>query len=337
LLDADGIVACIDGVFSHQGVTVEEYLLLPVITALQNLSPKGIAASDKLGDLDAPAASWANLAGGALYIGLTEISSDYLLLLRRELVETITWAGNPNETVSSDERGQLHPRASFAAWQETVRGRCRRWSPLELECAAILRERLLRLQTAKKLQEAQARIRYLADYDTLTGLINRHSIRARLDDRVKEAAASDSSFSVLFIDLDHFKHFNDSLGHAAGDKILKIVANRMKHQMRDDDAVGRLGGDEFVIMLSGDNAETDLSSVTARILSSISEPMRIDENAIVTITASIGICRYPIDGASCDALLAQSDTAMYEVKRRGGNAFESCLMASAGGEICDAN
>jgi diguanylate cyclase (GGDEF)-like protein len=152
-----------------------------------------------------------------------------------------------------------------------------------------------------------------------------------LDECVQQASASHSSFSVLFIDLDRFKHLNDSLGHAAGDRILKIVAERMKHQMRADDVVGRLGGDEFVIILAGDHDES-FSPVIARILNSISEPMQIDENTRVAITASIGIGRFPVDGVDGDALLTRSDTAMYQVKRKGGNAFDSCLVDSVAGD-----
>jgi diguanylate cyclase (GGDEF)-like protein len=186
------------------------------------------------------------------------------------------------------------------------------------------------------LQEAQVRIRHLAHHDSLTGLINCHSIRLKLDESVNEASAIHSSFSVLFIDLDRFKHFNDSLGHAAGDSILKIVAERMKRQMRARDVAGRLGGDEFVIILSGDQSEANLSPVIARIQNSINEPIQIDEDTLVTITASIGIGRYPIDGVSSDALLTRSDTAMYQVKRKGGNAFESFLVASDAGAVRDA-
>jgi diguanylate cyclase (GGDEF)-like protein len=157
------------------------------------------------------------------------------------------------------------------------------------------------------------------------GLINRHSIRLKLDEFVNNAAASHSSFAVLFIDLDHFKHFNDSLGHAAGDNILKIAGERMQHQLREEDVLGRLGGDEFVITLSGTRSEADLSPLIARILKSISQPMRIKDNLPINVTASIGISRYPVDGVTSDALLGRSDHVMYQVKRGDGNAFEASL------------
>jgi two-component system, chemotaxis family, sensor kinase Cph1 len=331
LLDADGIIANIDGFLSYEGVTLEEDLLLPVISILRNLSLRGISSFDKLSDIYSAAESYSAEAGGALYVGLTDGSGDYLLLLRRELVKTVVWAGDPGASVSADEQGQLHPRSSFAAWQQTVRGRSRPWRELEIESAGVLRELLLRLQGAQKLHESQKQIQYLAHHDSLTGLINRHSIRLKLDEWINKAAASDSSFAVLFIDLDHFKHFNDSLGHAAGDTILKIVGERMQHQVRNGDVVGRLGGDEFVIILSGTQAESDLSAMIARILRAINEPMRIEDNSIINITASIGISRYPVDGVSSDALLSRSDTVMYQVKRSGGNAFDLSTMGPVPG------
>jgi diguanylate cyclase (GGDEF)-like protein len=155
----------------------------------------------------------------------------------------------------------------------------------------------------------------------LTGLYNRYSLTTRLDDIVKRASEDRSSFVVLFIDLDRFKHFNDRLGHAAGDKILKIVAKRIQFQVRDGDVVGRLGGDEFIVVLLGLQTEEDLVQAVGRILAGIEEPLEIDRDIRINITASIGISRYPADGTTSDTLVNRSDVAMYRVKRSGGNAF----------------
>jgi len=151
LLDADGMVSRIDDVVAYVDGTVEEERLLPVIRKLQNLSSRGIASSNMLGALERSAVAYASQASGALYIGLKEGTRDYLLLLRRELVETVVWAGNPDKAASADEQGRLRPRNSFAAWQETVRGRSRPWSDLEVESARFLREQLLRLREAREL------------------------------------------------------------------------------------------------------------------------------------------------------------------------------------------
>jgi two-component system, chemotaxis family, sensor kinase Cph1 len=151
LFDADGLLSRIDGAVASQSVTVDEELLLSVIDKLRNLSPRGVARSNMLSELDSSAAAYASRVSGALYLGLTEGSGDYLLFLRRELVETVIWAGNPKTAVSADEEDQLHPRTSFEAWHETVRGRCRPWSDLELESASLLREQLLRVRDAHQL------------------------------------------------------------------------------------------------------------------------------------------------------------------------------------------
>lgn len=159
LFDADGLVSRIDGIVSSHGVTVAEQSLLPVIAKLRKSAFRDIASSNGLGAIDQSAKSYASNASGALHIGLSEMSGDYLLFLRRELVETVTWAGNPDKAVSADVDGKLHPRTSFAAWQETVRGRSRPWTELELDNARLLRGQLLHLRDAQKLREFEERVR----------------------------------------------------------------------------------------------------------------------------------------------------------------------------------
>jgi len=324
LLAADGMVSSVDGLVSSQGATVDEELLLPVIAKLQSISVRGVASSNILGLLDSSAASYADKASGALYIGLTEGTGDYLLLLRRELTETLVWAGNPDKAVSVDEQGRLRPRTSFAAWKETVRGRSQPWGDLELENACLVREQLLRLREAYKLHKSEEHVRYLANYDALTGLLNRHSIHLQLEQCVQKATADCSSLAILFIDLDHFKPVNDRYGHAAGDKILKITAKRMQHVVRPEDIVGRLGGDEFIVILPGLKLETDALKVVERILRAVEKPLEIDNGVRVSVTASIGLSRFPADGTTSEALISRSDMAMYRVKGSGGNAFKLC-------------
>jgi diguanylate cyclase (GGDEF)-like protein len=323
LLAADGLVANFSGSIRYLGAPVAEELLHPVIEKLKSISVRGIASSNMLGALDPSAASYAGEASGALYIGFTEGSDDYILLMRREFVETLVWAGNPNKADSLDELGRLCPRHSFAAWKETVRGRSLPWSDLELENASFLREQAIRWREAEMLRQSEEQVRYLAKYDTLTGLLNRHAVYVKLEQYIREAESGHSQLAVLFIDVDHFKPINDRYGHAAGDQILKITAKRMADQLRSDDCVGRLGGDEFVIILpSGPDIEAAVLRIVGRILRAVEEPIQIDSGARVNVTASIGLSRYPIDGTSSEVLISRSDAAMYRIKQGGGNAFE---------------
>jgi diguanylate cyclase (GGDEF)-like protein len=322
LLAADGLVSRVDGVVSRQGVTVSEELLLPVIARLRSLAARGIASSSMLAALDPEAASCASLASGALYLGLGEATGDYLLLLRREFVGTLVWAGIPDKAANTDKQGRLRPRSSFEAWKETVRGCSQPWSELELENASFAREQLLRLLDARRLYKSEEHVRYLANYDPLTGLLNRHSIHLQIERCVSKAAADLSSLAVLFIDLDHFKTVNDRYGHAVGDQVLKLTAKRMLHQLRARDIVGRLGGDEFVAILPELSLEADGLEVIGRILRAVGEPLEIENGISVDITASIGLSRYPADGATGELLIRRSDMAMYRVKGSGGNAFE---------------
>ena len=322
LVDADGLIASVDGLVSYRGTTVGVDVLQPAVMKLKQLATRGIASSNMLTALDAGAARFASEVSGLLYVGLAEPAGDYLLFLRREVIETITWAGDPRKDIEAGREGGLRPRASFAAWKETVRQCSLRWTALELENARFLREQLLRVRESHRVRESEKRVRYLAHHDALTGLVNRRSIELKLEEFVKTAEAERASFAVLFVDLDRFKHYNDSLGHDMGDRILTIVARRMKSQLRPEDVIGRLGGDEFIVLLLGVLPEADVSAMVARLHNAIEEPMELVPGVRVNVSASIGLSRYPQDGTTSEVLVRQSDMAMYRAKRSGGSAFE---------------
>jgi light-regulated signal transduction histidine kinase (bacteriophytochrome)/anti-sigma regulatory factor (Ser/Thr protein kinase) len=155
LLSADGVISVIDGVIERSGVTVAPETLRPVITELRAQSTHGVASSNRLAALDKSAADYAGAASGALYIGLSDADDDYLLLLRRELVQTLVWAGNPHKSTIDEATQSLSPRASFASWKETARGSSLPWTDLELENAYLLREQFINERLLYHLQEQE--------------------------------------------------------------------------------------------------------------------------------------------------------------------------------------
>jgi diguanylate cyclase (GGDEF)-like protein len=320
LLDADGVISCIDSAVLVQGVTVDIEEIQPVIDTLAQRAIDGIASHHELGALEPRAKRYAGDVSGALYMGLTEGTGDYLVLLRQELVRTVHWAGNPHKAAVADAGG-LHPRTSFASWPQTVHGRSRPWTMLELDNAAFLREQLMALRAAQKSHDTQDHIRFLATHDGLTGLVNRLALQHTIEQNIKDASAHQTGFSLLFIDLDSFKVFNDTMGHAAGDSILKIAAARMLRQVRSQDAVGRFGGDEFVVIIP-DSVDDSALKAGSRILHALEEPVNVDRNEL-RVTASIGLSSYPLDGTTTEELLARADTAMYRAKLGGGNNLSS--------------
>jgi diguanylate cyclase len=168
------------------------------------------------------------------------------------------------------------------------------------------------------LEAANRQLRHLASHDALTGLPN----RLLLDDRVAQAVAQANrqghEFALLVVDLDRFKLINDSLGHRAGDDLLREVAQRLKSAVRTVDTTARLGGDEFVILVDGPVTRPEAVAVGARAIEVMRPAMRL-LGIDVHISPSIGIAFYPGDGATVDALLARADAAMYSAKERGRN------------------
>ncbi|MBH0185349.1 MAG: GGDEF domain-containing response regulator, partial [Nitrospira sp.] len=170
-------------------------------------------------------------------------------------------------------------------------------------------------------KRAEERLTYLAQYDQLTGLVNRTLFRDRLIHAMARSKRLQQPMGLMLLDLDRFKAVNDTMGHDAGDQLLKVVADRLHECVREVDTVARMGGDEFTIILEGLSHEDDPVVIARRITQSLSAPFTIQDQQI-SIGVSIGITTYPTDDHEIDDLLRHADTAMYRAKQRGGNAFE---------------
>jgi len=179
----------------------------------------------------------------------------------------------------------------------------------------------VRRKVQAQLLEKQQHLDHLAHHDQLTGLPNRLYLAAHLPGAIEEAKRTGSMLAVLFLDLDRFKHINDSRGHETGDKLLKAVAQRIRATMRNEDVVVRMGGDEFIVVLKTVLTTDQVNEAASRITEAMSAPVIVDARPLVT-TASIGVSLYPRDGSDMGELLRHSDTAMYQAKDRGRNNFQ---------------
>jgi diguanylate cyclase (GGDEF)-like protein/PAS domain S-box-containing protein len=161
----------------------------------------------------------------------------------------------------------------------------------------------------------------LAQHDGLTGLPNRGHLNQHIAQGIAAACRHTSKFAVLFLDLDHFKHINDSLGHPIGDKLLQSIAKRLVDSVRSSDTVSRQGGDEFVVLLPEMDHSDDAAHTAKRMLAAVAETISIDGHEL-HITASIGVSVYPDDGPDAETLIKNADTAMYQAKENGRQCFK---------------
>jgi diguanylate cyclase (GGDEF)-like protein/PAS domain S-box-containing protein len=172
-------------------------------------------------------------------------------------------------------------------------------------------------------KRAEEQIEFHAYHDVLTGLPNRKLFTDRLRHSLSRARRAGCPLAVMFIDIDHFKTINDTLGHTSGDELLLEMARRLRSCVRDEDTVARLGGDEFTIILSELRQGSDAVNVGRKILDEVQMPLTIGGMPIV-VTASIGIALYPDDGGDPEALLRNADGAMYRAKEAGRNTLQLC-------------
>ncbi len=210
--------------------------------------------------------------------------------------------------VSQDEIGKLS--RTFNDMLETIERRQR-----ERDAA----EEALQLNK-RRLERAVKDLQYLANYDSLTQLPNRALCMDRIRYALKRAARTRTYAAVLFLDLDHFKDVNDSLGHAVGDELLKAASARLKSILREEDTLARLGGDEFVIILNEVEDTEDIITVVEKIVENFNLHFNLS-SYVVNSTVSVGVCVYPNDGSDVDQLMKAADAAMYKAKEVGRNTY----------------
>jgi predicted signal transduction protein with EAL and GGDEF domain/DNA-binding response OmpR family regulator len=263
-----------------------------------------------------------------------------------------TWTGFL-EKLSDDQRHSVRMAATQAV--EEARGFSVEFTLIN--SAAEDQDRTIRLEAEPHLNEqgkcthllgtmqditertnAQRQIHNLAYFDLVTGLPNRAQLNEQLNYALKMAKRRESKFALLFLDLDHFKQVNDTLGHDAGDELLQQVSGRLTDVVRDSDSVAvasepddedditkhtvaRLGGDEFVVLLGSINRVEDAARVAERIAKSISAPYTLNDTE-VSVTTTIGISVFPADGRSAEMLMKHADVAMYHAKEKGRNGYQ---------------
>lgn len=170
-------------------------------------------------------------------------------------------------------------------------------------------------------KRAQDDLNYLAHYDAVTNLPNRLLLNVRLEHSIQRAKRNNTLVAVLFLDLDNFKHINDSFGHAFGDSILRKVGERFQHCSREDDTVARQGGDEFIIIIEEPKSEEMIRVFAEKIISELNKEFEVQHHSL-HISTSIGISIYPSDGDTTEKLIAYADAAMYKSKSEGRNNFQ---------------
>ena len=197
--------------------------------------------------------------------------------------------------------------------------------PVEFIVRTMMRgDERLRMTIVRDIRDRQAalaRIHHLAHHDALTGLPNRLAFMNQLELSMMAARQNRQPLALLFIDLDHFKRVNDSLGHLAGDALLQMVAQRIGAVLRGTDVVARFGGDEFMVLIGGSPQRDDVADVARKLLAAIEVPLHA-EGRPISVTPSIGIAMFPGDGHTPAELIKHADTAMYRAKTRGRATYQ---------------
>ncbi|MGM0570306.1 diguanylate cyclase [Marinobacter sp.] len=278
---------------------------------------------------------------GLLAVALpsTSVTGEWLMFFRPRHREAVYWSGSPLTPVISRQEARAAPlQQPLKCWQQEMRHHSETWERVEVLGAQDLAEDLAVLSSSceiaelnekleeerKALARANEQLREMATRDSLTGLWNRYAMEQALDDALARAERYGEPFSVLLVDVDHFKQFNDVYGHETGDEVLRAVASIMAGALRETDRVGRWGGEEFVVIVSRTDGD-DAASLAER-LRALVENLEVP-GIPRPVTASFGVACWQA-GDRRKAVLARADEAMYRAKEKGRNRVERADGAS---------
>ncbi|WP_353254373.1 diguanylate cyclase [Salinisphaera sp. PC39] len=312
LLDADGLWFTVDGVTFRRGGLPDPEELAALDRWLAVRADEGYAHVDTVPAELRHHESLVKHAAAALRLDLGEDA--YLLAVREEVVQEVAWAGHQDcGDGDGAPRQVLSPRQSFAAWRDKVRFQGRPWKPPVLEIAASLRLHLIDYLRA-------ARDKERAYSDPLTGLANRYAFDEGIAAGVAACRSEEHCFALHLVDLDRFKPVNDTYGHAAGDNVLRTLADRLLGLARREDLVARLGGDEFAVLQRDITGAEDAVALAERIVAAMARPVTLPRGE-VTVGASVGVAVFPDDAATAELLRERADTALYAVKGGGRGTY----------------
>lgn len=312
LLDADGLWLAVDGVAFHRGGLPDTEELAALDRWLATRADDGRAHVDVVPPELRHHDSLVKHAAAALRLDLGEDAC--LLAVREEAVQEVAWAGHQDcGEGNGGERKTLTPRQSFAAWRDKVRFHGRPWEPPVLEIAASLRLQLIDYLRA-------ARDKERAYSDPLTGLANRYAFDEGIAAAVAACRGRETCFALHLVDLDRFKPVNDTYGHAAGDNVLRTLADRLLGLARREDLVARLGGDEFAVLQRDITGAEGAAALAERIVTAMARPITLPRRE-VKVGASMGVAVFPDDATTAELLRERADTALYAVKGHGRGTY----------------
>jgi diguanylate cyclase (GGDEF)-like protein len=311
VVSATGIVVRLAGHCQTHGKTPEPAIAAAMLAALHGGDSDEIIAIDNLAHRHPQFAPWKAIASGALFMPISIDAGDAVMWFRPEVVQTVNWGGDPKLKAEIEPVSRtLSPRKSFAIWKEIVEGVADPWTPADLRAATGLR----RILTRAVLRHTENELFRISNSDPLTGLANRNVLNQRLSEwHLRETAVP---AALLFFDLDRFKTVNDSLGHYAGDDLLRETAQRLIGIVPPPGLLVRLGGDEFVIFIENIDAE-GACALAESLLRLFNAPFTVAGRPHRAST-SIGLAH--ATSPSTD-LLREADAAMYAAKRQGGNRY----------------